>query len=495
MSKSLLCSCEDVTTSEVEHAIEKGFRDLESVKRFTGFGTGMCQGKQCLTAMARFLEAKSPLVPAQVTPFTPRPPLFPTSMATWASASFDPQQAPTGGVPPTLGLTAGAMKPETPVKSRAKVVIIGGGVMGLALAYNLSLRGETDIVVLEQGYLCAGASGRNGGGVRMQWGTPTLVTLAQRSIELMKRFARELGINIWFRQGGYLFLAKSKSIADRLEKGAALHNAHGVPTEILTPDGARDIVPQLSMKGVRAAAWNRLDGVIFPWPFLWGYAQACVKKGIAIETFTQVTGFERSQGRITKVQTDRGDIACDTVVLAAGAWSPRIAAMAGVSLPNEPHRHEICSSEPLKPFLGPLVSVLDSGLYFSQSMRGEIVGGMGDPREPAGMNLGSTMRFLARYSQALTEQLPELGHLKILRQWSGPYDVTPDNSPILGRTPGLPNLLQMSGFVGHGFMMAPAVAERMAGWMASGESDELFERFTLGRFAEGRMEREEMIIG
>ena len=111
------------------------------------------------------------------------------------------------------------------------------------------------------------------------------------------------------------------------------------------------------------------------------------------------------------------------------------------------------------------------------------------------MNLGSTSRFLARYSQALTEQLPQAGRVKVLRQWSGPYDVTPDNSPILGRTPQVPNLLHMHGFVGHGFMMAPAVAERMAKWMATGESDELFERFTLSRFAEGRMEREDFIIG
>ena len=111
------------------------------------------------------------------------------------------------------------------------------------------------------------------------------------------------------------------------------------------------------------------------------------------------------------------------------------------------------------------------------------------------MNLGSTAQFLARYAQALTEQLPMVGSVKVLRQWSGPYDVTPDNSPILGKTPGLANLLQMSGFVGHGFMMAPAVAERMAKWMATGESDELFERFSLSRFAEGRLEREDMIIG
>jgi sarcosine oxidase subunit beta len=495
MSKALICPCEDVTTEEIDHAITKGYCDVESVKRYTGFGTGMCQGKQCLNAVACRLEEHAKLKPNQLLPFTPRPPLFPTELSLWASAQFDPAQPTVGGVPAALGLKEHALKPEAPVPAKAKIVIIGGGIMGLALAHNLSLQGETDVVVLDKGYLCAGASGRNGGGVRMQWGTLSNIELSKRSISLMKSFAGEMGINIWLRQGGYLFLARSAKIAERLQRSATLHNQHGVRTQILTADAARDIVPQLTMKGVELAAFNKDDGVIFPWPFLWGYAQSCLKKGIKVETFTRVLGFEQSGGLVRKVLTDRGEIACDTVVVAAGAWSPQIAALAGVKLPNEPHRHEICSSEPLKPFLGPLVSVLDSGLYFSQSMRGEIVGGMGDPHEPAGMQLGSTMRFLTRYAQALTEQMPGLGRLKILRQWAGPYDVTPDNSPILGRTPGLSNMLQMSGFVGHGFMMAPAVAERMAKWMASGESDELFEKFTMQRFADDRLIREDMIIG
>ncbi len=497
MSKSLVCTCEDVTASEVEHAISKGYCDIESVKRFTGFGTGVCQGKQCLTAVARMLENRAPKKPTpdQLMPFAPRPPLFPTELGYWASASFDPSRASEGGVPGGMDIGFPTLRSTVPVKSKAKIVIIGGGIMGLALAWNLAQQGETDVVVLEKGYLCAGASGRNGGGIRAQWGTPTLISLARRSIELMKRFARDMGINVWFRQGGYLFLAKSDEVVKKIERGAALHNAHGVPTQILTPDAARDVVPELTMTGVKAAAWNPKDAVIFPWPFLWGYAQQAQKRGVQVETFTDVQGFELGGGKIKKVLTDRGDIECETVVLAAGAWSPQIAKLAGVRLPNEPHRHEICSTEPLKPFLGPLVSVLDSGLYFSQSMRGEIVGGMGDPREPSALNLGSTARFLSRYAQALTEQLPQTGRVKVLRQWSGPYDVTPDNSPILGKTPKLENLLHMHGFVGHGFMMAPAVAERMAKWMATGESDELFERFTLSRFAEGRMEREDMIIG
>ena len=497
MSKALVCTCEDVTVDEIHHAIDKGFRDIESIKRYTGFGTGMCQGKQCLAAVANTLCRRAQPPPAEdaVLPFTPRPPLYPTPLSVWASDPAPGDEVPVGGTPVALGVSTPALRPSEPVPARAKVVIIGGGIMGLALAHNLGLRGETDVVVLEKGYLCAGASGRNGGGVRMQWGTASNIALARRSIELMKGFARDMGINVWLRQGGYLFLARTPEVAKRLEANAQLHHQHGVQTQILSPGAARDIVPQLSMKNVLSAAWNPDDGVIFPWPFLWGYAQSCRKMGMKVETFTKVTGFQLGQGRIEKVLTDRGEIACDQVVIAAGAWSPQVAALAGVRLPNEPHRHEICSSEPLKPFLGPLVSVLDSGLYFSQSMRGEIVGGMGDPNERTGLQLGSTMRFLSRYSQALLEQLPMLGSLKILRQWAGPYDVTPDNSPVLGPTPKVSNLLQMSGFVGHGFMMAPAVAERMAAWMATGAPDELFERFTLARFSEGRLEREHMIIG
>jgi sarcosine oxidase subunit beta len=350
-------------------------------------------------------------------------------------------------------------------------------------------------VVLEQGYLCAGASGRNGGGVRMQWGTPSHIELSKRSIELMGRFAQDLGIQVWLRQNGYLFLARSREVVEKLERSAALQNRFGVETQLLTPDAAKEIAPGLTMKGAQLCAYHPKDGVVFPWPFLWGYAKSCLRKGISVESFTRVQGFDLSQGRITCVRTDRGPIACETVVLAAGAWSPKVAALAGVKLPNRPQRHEILSTEGLKPFLGPLVSVLDSGLYFSQSMRGELVGGMGDPREAPELNSGSTLQFLTRFAQAVTEQMPQLSRVKVLRQWAGSYDVTPDNNPILGTTPGLPNLLQLSGFVGHGMMMAPAVGERMAAWMAGAGPDELFTRYNLARFQGGSLEREEMIIG
>ncbi len=369
--------------------------------------------------------------------------------------------------------------------------------MGLALAWHLAGRGLKPLV-LERSYLCAGASGRNGGGVRAQWTTPTLIELAKESIDFMGRFAQELGINIWLRRGGYLFLAHDEKTSRRLEQSTELQRKHGLPTRMIDADAACAIAPELDQSRFISAAWNPDDGVVFPWPFLWGYADGARKRGARIETFTQVTGIELAQAqggsRVHAVRTDRGVVRADRVVIASGAWSPSITKFANVELPNRPYRHEIVSSEPLKPFLGPLVSMLGTGLYFSQSMRGEIVGGMGDPDEPPGLNQESSLRFLTRYARALTELMPRVREVKLLRQWAGCYDVTPDHSPILGETPGVAGLLQMSGFVGHGFMMAPAVARRMADWMG-GAPDEIFERYALRRFAEGREEKETFIIG
>jgi sarcosine oxidase subunit beta len=314
-----------VTLEDVQHAIAKGYRDVESIKRYR-LRHRPLPGKSCLAAVAQTLHTQGGMAPAAVLPFTPRPPLHPVELSLLASVPVADELAPKGGVPPSLESGSHALRPATPVPERPGVVIVGGGIMGLALAHNLAKLGLNDVVVLERGYLCAGASGRNGGGVRMQWGTATNIELARRSIELMKQFAGEMGINIWLRQGGYLFLAKSDKVADQLRRTADLHNQHGVMTQVLSPGEGRDVVKHLTMEGVILCAYHPDDGVIFPWPFLWGYAQAAQKRGVRVETFTTVTGFEVSGGLIRAVQTDRGRIGCDTVVVAAGAWSPEVAA-------------------------------------------------------------------------------------------------------------------------------------------------------------------------
>jgi len=494
--KAIVCACEDVTVHDVEEAATRGFADIESLKRYTGLGTGPCQGKSCEVGAMRICARRNAVPKEAQVPFRARPPQVPTPLAAWAGLTLPAPatDSPAPRLRPTWGAGPHPLQPREMLPERADVVIVGGGIMGLSLAWNLAASGAQKILVLERGYLCEGASGRNGGGVRATWGTPTLIELAKESIAFMGHFAQELGINVWLRKGGYLFLAQHAETARMLEQGAELQRRHGLPTRMIPPGEAGEIVPQLDVSRCVAASWNPDDGVVFPWPFVWGYADGARKRGAQVETFTRVTGIETAAGRVRAVQTDRGRVQADRVVIACGAWSPVVAQLAGVALPNVPYRHEIVSSEPLKPFLGPLVTMLDSGLYFSQSMRGEIVGGMGDPREQPGLNQTSSLRFLGRYARALTELAPQLGAVKLLRQWAGCYDVTPDHSPVLGETPGVAGLLQMSGFVGHGFMMAPAVGRRMAAWMG-GAQDEIFERFNLRRFAEGKLVHETFIIG
>jgi sarcosine oxidase subunit beta len=383
---------------------------------------------------------------------------------------------------------------ERPLPPRAELVVIGGGVIGLSVAYHLGKLGFGDIVILEKGYLASGASGRNGGGIRQQWSTEINIRLMQESVALCKDFAKELGVNVWFRQGGYLFLSRSAHETERLERNIALQNRCGVRTSLLSPREARDIVPELDVAGFHAACYNPTDGVLFPWPFLWGYAQGAMAHGAQLFTFTNVTAIDVEPGGYV-VKTDRGQIRAPRILNAAGAWSPQIADLVGVKLPDYPVRHEICSSEPLKPFLGPMVSVLSTGLYFSQSMRGEIVGGVTLHGDPPTLAMGSRLRFLATYARQLCQLMPCLAELKILRQWAGPYDITSDGNPILGEPPSRPGFYLCCGFMGHGFMMAPVIGKYYAEWLTGKGRHEIFDRCRLDRFDHGGGEKEDFIIG
>ena len=368
--------------------------------------------------------------------------------------------------------------------------------MGLSVAYHLAAdHGLKRVVVLDAGYLCGGASGRNGGGVRAQWSSEINIRLMRESLALFREFAERHHINTWFRAGGYLFLARSSASASELAKNVELQNRCGVQSELLEPKGISELVPELSAEGVLVASYNARDAVVFPWPFVWGYAESARALGVAIRPFTRVVGIETRGRSIVAVATEHGRIHTSVVVNACGAQSPDIARMLGIDLPTHPHRHEICSTEPLKPWLKPLVADLSDGLYFSQSIRGEIVGGIGNERVPSGPDQRSSARFLALYAHALTRACPRLGAVKVLRQWAGLYDISPDANPIIGPVDTVDGFFLLSGFMGHGFMMAPVVGQRVAACIARGTSGELFERWSLNRFATGRLLKEGMIIG
>lgn len=391
---------------------------------------------------------------------------------------------------------AGVLAPGNgPRKARYQVVVIGGGAIGLSVAHHLAKAGLTDVLVLDKDSLVKGATGRNGGGVRAQWTSAENIQLAKRSIQAFRRFAAETGHNTFLRQGGYLFLTRSEPQLGALARAAAFQNDHGVRTRVISLERARDIVPGLDTTGCVGATFNPDDAVLFPWPIVWGYKEAAERRGVEVATFTQATGLEVRAGRVVAVATDRGRIECEWVVNAAGAWSRELARKVGIQLPVKPERHEILVSEPLKPFLDPMLVDLSTGYYINQDMRGELVGGMGTHHEES-MDWSSSLEFMRAFAKETVRLLPRLGPVRVLRQWAGSYDKTPDAKPILGVAErGPPNLVQANGFSGHGMMISPMVGLLVAQVITGTKTDLDLRPYALERFERGEVEPDPMVIG
>jgi len=382
------------------------------------------------------------------------------------------------------------------LEREANVLIIGGGVSGTGLAYNLAKLGVEGIVLLERNYLGSGASGRCGGGARQQWTTEENVKFMKKSIEILERLPQELKFNILFRQSGYLFLARDEEQLNLLKENVRLHRKLGVETRFLDAEEAREIVPVLNTEGILGATYNPKDGVLFPFALVWGYAKAAKRLGAKIYLHTEARGFKIENGRIKSVFTDKGEIKVkEWVVNAAGAYSKELARKAGVELPNKPYRHEIMVTEPLKLFIKPMVVDLSNGLYMTQTSRGEVIGGIGDPEEESSYNLESGHKFLYLFSRAAIRVIPILKEIRLMRQWAGLYDTTPDKNPILGPVDEVENFLQINGYSGHGLMMAPYATQLLAELIAYGKPSESIERFSIRRFREGEIKAEKAVIG
>jgi sarcosine oxidase subunit beta len=380
------------------------------------------------------------------------------------------------------------------MRSSYDCVIIGGGVSGLTIGYELCLRGMTDILVVEKSYLGHGATGRNGGGVRAQWTTKENIQIAKESVESFRKLSKELGHNIWFRQGGYLFLAENEEQVEILHNNVKFHNENCVGTRFIESEGLNGIVPALDSKKFLAGAFNRTDGTLFPFPMLWGYRDRILEMGGDIATMTEVQGINVENGKIISVGTNAGKISTERIVNAAGEASGGIGLLAGVKIPIVPYRHEILVTEPLKPFLDPMVVTMTNKLYMSQSIRGELIGGISDPKEMPSDSWASSIRFAQRMSREIMRLFPKLGAARILRQWAGSYDVSPDNSPILGGVDALPGFYLACGFSGHGLMISPKVGKMMADLIAKNEKDPLLGNFELSRFEQNEGPRKETLV-
>ncbi len=381
------------------------------------------------------------------------------------------------------------------MKTRAECVVIGGGVIGTAIAYYLARAGLTDCVVLESSYLASGATGRCGGGIRQQWSTEANTKLAIESVKAFRGLEEELERDIEFLQGGYLVLAYTDDDVEQFEKNVTLQRGLGLDVETLSPSEITSrVVPHLNTDGVRMATYCADDASANPFLTTQAYADAARRLGVEIELFTPVRRILTEGGRVTGVETSRGTISAPIVVNAAGSHSIPLARTAGVELPIAPYRREILVTEPLERFFHPMIISFSFGIYFRQVKHGAVIGGFGDPDEPPGFNETSSLGFLTTMSRKLAHLMPRLRSVKIVRQWAGLYDITPDAQPILGEVDEVGGFFQANGFSGHGFMIAPKVAMLVAQDVRGETPDLDIERLHPRRFAGGKITQDRSVV-
>ena len=369
------------------------------------------------------------------------------------------------------------------------VVVVGGGVHGLATAYYLAARhGITDVAVLDKGYIGGGASGRNTAIIRANYLTPEGVRFYDRSLKLYERLSADLNFNVMFSQRGHLTLAHSDSALRTLRWRAEVNKHEGVDSEVVDPAEIAELVPQLDVSD--AARYPILGGLYHP-PggivrhdaVVWGYARAADALGVHIHQGTEVTGVDVAGGRAVAVQTTHGRVRAGAVVNCAAGWSSRIASMAGVRLPIETFPLQAAVTEPVKPFLGTVVVSGTLHVYVSQTDRGELVlGAAVDPFTSYSMR--GSLDFVEGLASHTLELMPALARLRVLRQWSGLCDVTPDFSPIMGPTPVGAFFVDV-GWGTYGFKAGPVAGEALAACLATGRTPELIRPFALERFARG----------
>ncbi len=370
------------------------------------------------------------------------------------------------------------------MKNKADYVIIGGGISGCAIAYHLADFGAKNIVVIEKEYLTSGATGRCGAGIRQQWGAKMNCLLAKKSVEFFEKAQEILAYDgdIEFKQEGYLIVGSDQEEDMVFKTNVALQNALGIPAKRLTKEEAKQIVPYLNIDNVYSATFCPTDGHLNPFTTTDAYYKAAKRLGVTFYTYTEVKDIVVKDSVIQKVVTTRGDIETGVVINAAGGWSKAIGQMVGIDIPVYSENHEILVTEPVEKMQGPMVISFSKNIYCQQTPHGAFIMGRSDPDMPEGLDVSSSHQFLDAMAKTVTELLPPVGELRVIRQWGGLYNMSPDHQPIISGTKKLPGFYMACGFSGHGFMLAPMTGVLLAELILGKAPTMPMEELSLERF-------------
>jgi sarcosine oxidase subunit beta len=377
----------------------------------------------------------------------------------------------------------------------ADVVVIGAGVQGCSIAYNLAKMGVKDVVVLEKGTICSGSTGRCGAGIRAQWGTEMNCRFGLAAVEKFEQLHEELGMDCGLNQSGYLMVAYKESEFDQLQKSMKLQNSLGIDTRVVSYSEAREICPGLAADDAVGFTFHNRDGHADPFLTTFAYMEAAKRLGVTFHRFTEVTDVKTVSGRIAGVVTNRGEIDAPVVVNAAGGYSQIIANMAGVRIPNFSERHEIIITEPVEPGVCPPMLMSFSGNYYIQQRpHGSIIGGCSPEGHPEDYEMGSSWDFLEMMSRTFIKLLPRTKGVRVVRQWSGLYNMTPDRQPILCEADNVKGFFLSCGYSGHGFMFGPISGELLTQLIIGQEPWIPIDMLHYSRFERGELLVEPAVV-
>ncbi|MFN8441680.1 MAG: FAD-dependent oxidoreductase [Caldilineaceae bacterium] len=377
-----------------------------------------------------------------------------------------------------------------PAKKSYDVVIVGGGGHGLAAAYYLATRhGITNVAVLERKYIGGGNSGRNTTVIRSNYGIPEAVRFYQRSVELYQTLEQETDRWVMHKQKGLLWLAHTEAGLRSERARAEVNRAFGAKTEFVGPKEVKEICPQIDING--AGVWPVLGGSYHLEGatarhdrVVWALAEGAMKRGVHVHQGIEVTGLLKDGDRVTGVMTDQGAISAGVVVSAVGGHVTALGNMAGIRLPIRTHPLQAYVTNHYEMNFDAIVASTSLLFYISQTARGEMLIGAEIDRQPS-YSYQSGHHLLQSCSHRAMTLFPFLHNLRVLRQWTGVCDMSPDYSPIMGKT-GVDGFYITTGWGTWGFKAIPASGEQMAQLIATGETPELMAPFSLERFAKDR---------
>ena len=382
----------------------------------------------------------------------------------------------------------------------ADVVIIGAGIVGSSIAYQLTKAGCRNVVLLErESHQGKGSTGKSMGGVRAQFSTDASIRMSLFSIPFFSDFEEVMGHPSGYRSQGYLFMATEDRHMNYLRANFERQIAAGLKTvEIVTPHDIVRMVPQVRSDDIIGGTFCSTDGFVDPYSVMTGFTVRAMDQGATLLRDAEVIAIDRDTSGVTAVQSNIGTIHTRTVVCASGAWSAQVAKLAGIDLPVEPLRRMLVPTEPFDKIshAAPMTIDTTTGFHFRPEGLGLLMA-WNDPDEKPGFNTNFDRAFIEKILTRGVHRFPVLEQAAVnpSRAWAGLYEMTPDHHPILGAIPQVGGFWVATGFSGHGVMHSPATGKIMADLILKGATDMIDARLLdYARFTENRLIEETAVL-